>query len=54
MELVLRYGFYIVVLILLAIPLGAYMGKVMNGERVFLSKICGPCENLIYKIMRVK
>ena len=54
MELVLRYGFYIVVLILLAIPLGAYMGKVMNGERVFLSKICEPCENLIYKIMRVK
>ena len=25
----------------------------MNGEKVFLSRICGPCEKLIYKIMRV-
>ncbi len=50
---VLQYILYLAVLIVLAIPLGAYIGKVMNGEKVFLSKIFVPCESLIYKVMRV-
>ena len=38
----------------LAIPLGAYIKKVMEGEKTFLSPILTPCENAVYKIMRVK
>lgn len=54
MNVVLQCVLYLVVLALLAIPLGAYIGKVMNGEKVFLSKILVPCENLIYRIMKVE
>ena len=50
---ILQYILYLAVLIALAIPLGAYIGKVMNGEKVFLSKIFVPCENLVYKLMHV-
>lgn len=52
-QLILQYVLYLAVLVALAIPLGAYIGKVMNGEKVFLSKIFVPCENLVYKMMRV-
>ncbi len=51
---VLQYILYLVILVLLAIPLGGYIGKVMNGERTFLSKILNPCERGIYKLLRVK
>ena len=37
----------------LAIPLGKYIGKIMNGEKVFLSRILVPCENFIYRTMHV-
>ncbi|MDE8732234.1 potassium-transporting ATPase subunit KdpA [Eubacteriales bacterium DFI.9.88] len=49
----IQMGIYLVILILLAIPLGAYMSKVMNGEHVFLSKILVPCENALYKLMKI-
>ncbi|MGZ6267549.1 MAG: potassium-transporting ATPase subunit KdpA [Candidatus Limnocylindrales bacterium] len=39
--------------ILLARPLGSYMRKVMEGERVFLSPILRPVERGVYKVMRV-
>jgi K+-transporting ATPase ATPase A chain len=41
------------VAILLARPLGGYMRKVMEGERVFLSPVLRPVERGVYKIMRV-
>ena len=41
------------VAILLARPLGGYMRKVMEGERVFLSPILRPVERGIYKVLRV-
>jgi K+-transporting ATPase ATPase A chain len=41
------------VAILLARPLGGYMRKVMEGERVFLSPIIRPVERGIYKILRI-
>jgi potassium-transporting ATPase potassium-binding subunit len=41
------------VAILLARPLGSYMRKVMEGERVFLSPVIRPVERGIYKITRV-
>lgn len=54
METVLQYVLYLAVLVLLAIPLGAYISKVMNGEKTFLSRVFVPCEKVIYKVMRVK
>ena len=51
---IIQYIFYLAVLIVLAIPLGSYIKKVMNGEKTFLSKILTPCENAVYKVMRVK
>ena len=53
MNAVLQYVLYLGILVALAIPLGAYMKKVMDGEKTFLSKILTPCENLVYKVMRV-
>lgn len=49
----LQYVFYLTILVVLAIPLGGYIGKVMNGEKVFLTKIISPCEKILYKVMRV-
>lgn len=54
MSAVIQYILYLAVLIVLAILLGAYIKKVMNGEKTFLSKILTPCENAVYKVMRVK
>lgn len=53
MNLILQYVIYLVILVVLAIPLGGYIGKVMNGERVLLSKILVPCERGIYKLLGV-
>ena len=44
---------YTMLLELLAWPLGIYMGKVMDGEPVWLQKILAPCERGIYRIMGV-
>jgi K+-transporting ATPase ATPase A chain len=41
------------VAILLTRPLGGYMRKVMEGERVFLSPVIRPVERGVYKFMRV-
>ena len=54
MSAVIQYILYLAVLIVLAIPLGGYIKKVMNGEKTFLSKILTPCEDAVYKVMRVK
>lgn len=53
MNSVLQYLLYLLLLIVLAIPLGKYISKVMNGEKVFLSRILVPCENGIYKVLGV-
>ena len=54
MSAIIQYILYLAILIILAIPLGAYIKKVMNGEKTFLSKILTPCEKAVYKVMRVK
>ncbi len=50
---ILQYVLYLVILVGLAIPLGKYISKAMNGEKVFLSKIMVPVENFIYKILKI-
>ena len=53
MSAMIQYVLYLAILVVLAIPLGAYIKNVMSGEKTFLSKVLTPCENLIYKVMRV-
>ena len=53
MSTMIQYVLYLAILVVLAIPLGAYIKSVMSGEKTFLSKVLTPCENLIYKVMRV-
>lgn len=53
MNVVIQYILYLAILVVLAIPLGAYIKKVMNGEKTFLSKLLTPCENAVYKVLRV-
>jgi potassium-transporting ATPase potassium-binding subunit len=46
--------FYVVVLLLLAKPLGSYMAKVYQGEHTFLDRVLGPVERFIYSLAGVK
>lgn len=39
MMAVIQYILYPAILVLLAVLLGAYIKKIMNGEKTFLSKI---------------
>ena len=41
MGTIIQYVFYLAVLVLLAIPLGRYISKAMNGEKVFLTRNSG-------------
>jgi K+-transporting ATPase ATPase A chain len=49
----LQMGLYLVVLLLLAKPLGAYMARVYEGEAVFLDWLVRPLERLTYRLLRV-
>lgn len=40
-------------LIMLAVPLGAYIKKIMNGENTFLSKVLYPFEKAIYRMLKI-
>ncbi|MGZ9166736.1 MAG: potassium-transporting ATPase subunit KdpA, partial [Anaerolineales bacterium] len=50
----LQLIFYIVVLLLLAKPLGSFMAKVYQGQRTFLDRVLGPVERFIYRVSGVK
>lgn len=45
--------FYLVVLLLLAKPLGIFMARVFQGERTFLDPVIVPIERLIYRLSGV-
>jgi potassium-transporting ATPase potassium-binding subunit len=40
--------------VLCAIPLGKYIAKVFSGERTFLSRVFGPVERRVYRLIGVK
>ena len=42
MNTVLQYVLYLVILVALAVPLGFYIKRVMEGEKTFLSRILTP------------
>jgi K+-transporting ATPase ATPase A chain len=49
----IQIGLYLVILLLLVKPLGAYMAHVYQGERTFLDPVLKPLERLIYRIAQV-
>lgn len=49
----IQYLLYLSILIVLAVPLGAYINQVMNGEKTFLSGILTPCEHAVYKLLHI-
>jgi K+-transporting ATPase ATPase A chain len=44
---------FLLILNLLAVPLGHYMAQVFSDERTWLSPVLAPLENLIYKLCRI-
>jgi potassium-transporting ATPase potassium-binding subunit len=46
----LQVGVYLLVLVALVKPLGAYMASVFDGERTFFTPVVGPVERLIYRL----
>jgi K+-transporting ATPase ATPase A chain len=50
----LQITLYVVALLLLVKPLGAYMARVYQGERTFLDPVLGPVERLIYRLGGVR
>ena len=50
----LQIGVFTVIVIALVRPFGGYMTRVFNGERVWLSPVLRPIENVFYAIAGVK
>ena len=50
----IQIGMYLIVLLVLAKPLGSFMARVYQGERTFMSPVLGPVERLVYRITGVK
>ena len=48
-----EYGVYLALLVALAIPLSAYLNKVMAGQKTVLSRVLVPVENAVYRCIRV-
>jgi K+-transporting ATPase ATPase A chain len=51
---IVQIAIYLIVLILLAKPLGSFMARIYNGERTFLDRILGPVERFIYRLAGVE
>ena len=49
----LEYGVYLALLVALAIPLSAYINKVMAGEKTVFTRVLVPVENVVYRCIRV-
>lgn len=52
--IILQDLFYLIVLVALSVPLGIYIYKVMSGQKVFMSKLLKPVENLIYRFSGIR
>lgn len=51
---ILEYGAYVAVLVALAIPLSAYINKVMAGGRTPLQRVVAPVEGALYRALGVR
>jgi K+-transporting ATPase ATPase A chain len=52
-SILLQPALYLLVLLLLVKPLGAFMARVYQGERTFLSPVLQPVERFIYRLARI-
>jgi potassium-transporting ATPase potassium-binding subunit len=52
-SVLLQPGLYLLVLLLLVKPLGAFMARIYQGERTFLSPALQPVEQFIYRLARI-
>jgi K+-transporting ATPase ATPase A chain len=50
----MQIALYFVVLLALVKPLGSYMARVYEGKPVFLNRVLGPVERLIYRVCGVR
>ncbi|HWC72324.1 MAG TPA: potassium-transporting ATPase subunit KdpA, partial [Gemmatimonadales bacterium] len=50
----LQIAVYMVALLAVAIPLGAYMARVYDGESIWLARIFGPLEGALYRLAGVR
>ncbi|MGB9804962.1 potassium-transporting ATPase subunit KdpA [Desulfofundulus sp.] len=50
---IVQFLLFIVLLLVLATPLGIYMARVYNGERTMLDRLLGPLEKMIYRLAGV-
>ncbi len=50
----LQIALYVLVLLALAKPLGAYMARVYEGKPFGLDRVLGPFERLIYRLTGVR
>ena len=53
MNSVLQYVLYVGIVVAFSIPLGFYISKVMDGENTLVSRVLGPVERGIYKLLRI-
>ncbi len=51
---VLECALYLVLLVALAWPLGAYMARVYTGESTWADRVLGPLERVVYRLSGVK
>ncbi|MFN8456624.1 MAG: potassium-transporting ATPase subunit KdpA, partial [Anaerolineae bacterium] len=49
-----QIGLYMLVLLLLVKPLGAFMARVYQGERTWLDPVLGPVERWFYRLSGVR
>jgi len=45
---------YLVILLGLSVPLGIYMNAVMTGQKTLLSRLVGPLERAVYRMMGIR
>jgi potassium-transporting ATPase potassium-binding subunit len=50
----IQIGLFLLILLLLVKPLGAYMARVYQGDKVFLSPIIRPVERLVYRLAGIQ
>ncbi|HMR67008.1 MAG TPA: potassium-transporting ATPase subunit KdpA, partial [Anaerolineae bacterium] len=49
----IQIAIYFIVLLSLVAPLGSYMARVYSGERIWLDRLLGPVERLLYRLAGV-
>ncbi|MCP0886625.1 potassium-transporting ATPase subunit KdpA [Ligilactobacillus sp. WILCCON 0076] len=53
MNIIVQILPYVILPFILAIPLGLYMSKLVDGEKNFMTKVISPFENKVYKWLKI-